>query len=308
MSVGWVAATVRGRALLRGLLGPSGAREIAAQPTWDDARGHLSTTGYGTRLAADADRDAARRTATEATLWQLRVLAGWLPPGGTPLARLAAAPVEIANLEAHLARLTGLAAAPPIPLGSLGVAWPRAAEATSPAQLRELLTRSVWGDPGGVDGPALALGLKVAWAHRVARAAPLTAPWAAGAVAVLVAREQLAFGRSVNEVTARQVDQLLGRGWREPGSVTELTRHLPDRARWPLTGLEAPTDLWRAEVAVVGRVLGEAQPAATAARYGRDSVTAVLALLLVDLWRTQAAVEAAGRGPTGAEVLDALAS
>ncbi len=308
MSVGWVAATVRGRALLRGTLGNAGAREIAGQPTWDDARGRLTGTGYGPRLAPDADRVSARRTTVEATLWQLRVLAGWLPPGGTSLARLAAAPVEIANIEGHLATLTGAEGPAPMPLGSLGVAWPRAADAASPEQLRGMLARSVWGDPGGSDRPALAVGLRVAWARRVSRAAPLAVPWAAGAVAMLVAREQLAFGRPVGEMTGRQVDLVLGHGWRDPSSVTDLAGRLPDRARWVLDGIGSSAELWRAEVALLHRVLADAQPAATSGRYGRDSVAAVLGLLMIDLWRTLSAIEAAGRGRAATEVLDALAS
>jgi hypothetical protein len=38
-----------------------------------------------------------------------------------------------------------------------------------------------------------------------------------------------------------------------------------------------------------------------------DTVAAIMALMLVDLWRVTAAIEAAGRGPHAAEVLDAVA-
>lgn len=308
MSAGWVAATVRGRALLRGTLGAAGAHEVATADSWPTARARLGRSGYGARLDPDADRAAARRTAQEATLWQLRVLAGWLPPDGAALARVAAGPLEIANLEGQLARLTGGEAAAPLPLGSLGAAWPRAGDAATADRLRRLLTASVWGDPGGTDRPAFALGLRVAWAGRVAREVPLARPWARSAAALLVAREQQVFGRPVAEPTARQVDRLLGRGWRAAGSLPDLVRAVPEAARPVFVDVSEPAELWRAELALARRVASEALPVARSGRYGHDTVGAVVALMLVDLWRTLAAVEAAGRGAPGVEVVDALAS
>ena len=45
-----------------------------------------------------------------------------------------------------------------------------------------------------------------------------------------------------------------------------------------------------------------------AGRRDRDSVVAQLALLLVDLWLVEVAIESAGRGDAGREVLDAFAA
>ncbi len=308
MSAGWVAATVRGRSLLRGGLGIGGARELAELP-WEQAR-HRLTDVIPHRLPDDADRATARRAALDSTVWQLRVLAGWLPPSGAPLARLAAGPAEIAALTDHHARLVGVSrAAPPAALGSLGIAWPRAATTSTPTALRELLARSVWGDPGGTSEAELALALRLAFAGRVRhQGGALARPWASGAAAVLVAREQLAFGRSVNPAAARQADQLLGRGWRDPGSVPAMAARLPMDARWVLAGVEQVDQLWHAEVALVRRVASDARPVVAGGRPGRDTVVALLALLLVDLWLTEVAIESAARGAAGREVLDAFAA
>lgn len=317
MSAGWVAATVRGRSLVRGGLGIGGARELTELESWEEARARL-TDVVPHRLPDGADRATARRAALAATVWQLRVLAGWLPPSGAPLARLAAGPAEIIALEDHRSRLDGGPAssliapprpAPPIALGSLGIAWPRAAATSTPTALRALLARSVWGDPGGTSEPELALALRLAFAARVRHlGGALAHPWASGAAAVLVAREQLAFGRTLTPAAARQADGLLGSGWRDPRSVPELAARLPSDARWVLAGVERNHQLWRSEVALVRRVAGDARPVVAAGRPDRDTVVALLALLLVDLWLTEVAIEGAARGAAGREVLDAFAA
>ena len=311
MTAGWVAAAVRGRALLRRSVGPSGAHTIAGAGSWPEAARALRATSYGERLPERADRAVAHRAAAESTLWQLRVLAGWLPPGATGLTRIAAGPFEIANIEFHVARLLGSAPdrgrlGEPLPLGSLATAWPRVSAAASIDQVRSTLSSSVWGDPGG-NGPAtLVLGLRVGWARRMLRASPLARPWASGMLAMLVARERLLFDRPIAEVTGRELDRVLGRGWRSASTPAEVAARTPDSASWSLTGIDDPADLWRSELAIIRRVVADARPVARTERYGRDTVVAVLALLLVDLWWVGAAIEAAGRGATGTEVLDAV--
>lgn len=313
MTAGWVAGTVRGRALLHRSIGLVGARAIAEAESWPAARGELGTTPYGVHLPDDADRVAAHRTAVTATLWHLRVLAGWLPPGATGLARLAAGPFEIANVELRIASLSGApddTARPiePLPLASLAVAWPRVAIATSADQVRASLSRSVWGDPGGTDASAMALGLRVGWARRLQRASPLARPWALGMLGVLIAREQFAFQRPIGEITAHELDRALGRRWRTASTLAELRERLPEPAVWALAGIDDPSSLWRAELAVLRRVFADAEPIVRSSRYGRDTMVAVLALLLVDLWRVSAAIEAAGRGASRTGVLDADAA
>ncbi|MDH4171491.1 MAG: V-type ATPase subunit [Acidimicrobiia bacterium] len=307
MSAGWVAATTRGRALVRRLVGPDGARELATTESWPEARRALSATFYGADLPADADRPAAGRRAVEATTWQLRVLAGWLPPGQSVLARLFAGPFEIANIERRLALLEGRHPDPPIRLGSLAVAWPHVSSATSSEQVRGALATSVWGDPGGTDRTTIALGLRLAWVRRLASQVPEAAGWSKGGAAVLVAREQFAFGRSIGKATGRVVDGLLGRHWRDASSVSSFVDQLPKSASWPLMDVDDASGLWRAEIAIGRRVSDDARRHASSGRYDKTAVAGVMALLLVDLWRLLGAIEVAGRTPVPEEFFDAVA-
>jgi hypothetical protein len=306
MSAGWVAATTRGRAFRRRLVGGEGARAMA-EASWPDARSALSNTFYGADLAPDSDRGAAARVAVEATMWQLRVFAGWLPPNQSVLARLFAAPIEIANIERHLARLNGRPTDPPFRLGSLAVAWPRVAAARSPEQVRGALATSVWGDPGGSDCATVSLTLRVNWARRLSNRLPETDQWARGATAVLVAREMLAFDRAIADPVAFVIDDLLGRHWREASSISTFVDRLPPSASWALHDLHSPADLWMAELEVMKRASEEATLRAETGRYGRPVVTATMALLLVDLWRVRGAIALAGRSPIPEEFFDAVA-
>lgn len=305
MTAGWVAAATRGRALLDGLVGIDGARALVASTTWPEAATKLGTTFYGRELDVPADRETARRTAAAATAWQLRVLAGWVPPGASGLARLFAGPLEIANIEQHLAGLAGAASGTAIPLGSLSVAWPRVALTTSTAQVRDALARSAWGDPGGTDPTTIGVGLRVAWARRVVRQVPDAAAWARGGTAVLVAREKLAFGRELAHPTDHEVDKLIGTRWRQAPTVADLSERLPRSAAWALAPAGSPSELWLAEVAVVRRIGEEATQLAGSGRYTQSTVMAMMALLLVDLWRVTAAIEATGRDAS--EVFDEVA-
>lgn len=309
MTAGWVAASNRGRALLGHLVGRAGARAIAAAASWPDALTVLGPTMYGreataTGLATD-DRGAARLAAATATAWQLRVLSGWLPPAAGGLARLSVGPLELSNIEHHLAHLAGDGPAAAVPLGSLGVAWPRIARADSPEQVRSLLARSAWGDPGGTDRVTVGVGLRIALARRIVRQAPDAATWARGATSVLVARERFAFGRQIATVTGHEVDALIGTRWRRATTIGDLAELLPDSASWPLAEVASPRDLWTAERAVVRRVDLDATRLAASGRSGRATVMAIMALILVDLWRVDQAISAAGLVPV--EVFDDVA-
>jgi len=308
MTAGWVAASTRGRALLARTIGADVASSIAAADSWPSARDHLRNTIYGVELPSTADRRCARRSAATATAWQLRVLAGWLPPASSGLVRAFAAPIEIANIQNHVAQLTTAAApAPPIPLGTLSVAWAAVAKQRSAEQVRAVLARSPWGDPGGTDVSTVVLGLRVAWARRLARQAPVAAAWARGGAALLVARERFAFDRAIPEVTGRELDRLLGTLWRHVSTTSELIDRLPKSVRWVFADVATSEDLWLAEITLLRRVSADGERIATGARNGRNVLAAIMALLLVDLWRVDAAIETAGRTPLVTEVFDAVA-
>jgi hypothetical protein len=84
-----------------------------------------------------------------------------MPRQGTDAIRLLAAIFEIANTDELLRSLHGATAAPPpYRMGSLATAWPRLAAATSPAQIRDVLRGSPWGDPGAESLRAGAMGLR----------------------------------------------------------------------------------------------------------------------------------------------------
>ncbi len=306
MTAGWVAAATRARALERRLVGSDGARAMA-ESSWNEARTAVQTSFYGADLPADASRQAAERSAVEATTWQLRVLAGWLPPGQSVLARLFAAPMEMANIEGHLVHVVGTQADPPIRLGSLAVAWPRVATASSPEQVRGALATSVWGDPGATDRTSIAFGLRAAWARRLAYRVPEADRWAKGAMAVLVARERFGFDRSIGDPPGRIVDTLLGHHWRHASSLSSFLDRIPKSASWPLFRVRDASDLWRAEIAIATRVADDARRQVRSGRYDKAAVTGGMALLLVDLWRVRAAIESAGRAPIPEELFDAVA-
>lgn len=307
MTAGWVAASTRGSALVRRLVGDAGARELAGAETWSEAQGQLSGTFYGAEMPSNADRATARRAATTATIWQLRVLAGWMPVGASSLARLFAAPVEIANIEAHLASLSGADTSTPLSLGSMAVAWPSVVPATSPEQVRTALIHSAWGDPGGADPVTVGFGLRAAWARRLVRQVPDAAPWAKGGLALLIARELYAFDRDIAPLTGRELDRLVGNRWRQATSISDLARLMPESAGWALANIASPSELWQAEVGVARRVTADATALATAKRFTKGTVAATMALLLLDLRKVTAAIELAGRGHHRTEVFDAVA-
>lgn len=311
MTAGWVAASTRGRSMLRRTIGAAGAGLLATADSWNEARSRLATTVYGASMPADADRATARRLAGAATVWQLRVLAGWLPPASSGLARTFAAALEIADVDRHLARLDRPADAgtePPgrVELGSLATAWPRVERATTIEQVRKVLARSAWGDPGGDDALDIQIGLRIAWGRRLLRQAPTTTDWVHGAAAVLVARERFLFGRDIPDVPARTLDRMLGSTWRSGTTVQDLAEALPSSAAWPLAGVSdsGAGALWSSELAVVDRVDRDARRTVGTGRNGRGTVAAVMASLLVDLWRVTAAIESAGRTPIPSEVFE----
>lgn len=309
MTAGWVAASTRGRSMLQRTVGSAGTQALAEAGSWSEARDRLATTVYGASVPADADRTTARVIADAATVWQLRVLAGWLPPASSGLARAFAAAFEIAAIDRHLARLRRREDSwfePPrrVELGSLATAWPRVERTTTTEQVRRVLARSAWGDPGGDDTLAIRVGLRVAWGRRLLRQAPTTTDWVHGAAAVLVARERFLFEREIPDVPARLLDRMLGSSWRTAPTVATLAERLPASAAWSLSTRSDPTPeaLWRSELAVIDRVDRDAHRTVDTGRNSRAAVAAVMALLLVDLWRVTAAIEAAGRVPTPSEV------
>jgi hypothetical protein len=301
VSAGWVAASVRARLLLRRRIGPERAAQLARSSSLREAIAGLAGTAYGRTLEPGLDLDAAQRAVAGTTLLHLRLLSGWLPPGGAELLRVLAAWYEIANVEDRLAYLLGAEHRPPFDLGSLATAWPRASRALTPAELREALAGSAWGDPSGERPDEVHLGLRSAWASRLATEVPETGRLVAGGLALLLARELFVSGRPL-ELFGQRFSEA-GAGWERARTFAELAAGLPARGAWVLERIEGPDDLWRAEVAWWIHAASVGRELAGRALEGRAVVTGAVLLLAADTWRTAAALAAAAGGGADLEEL-----
>ncbi len=343
----WVAATVRAKAMARRRAGAGLCRDAAALPSLAQAVSLFEQTGYGPELAAgrntaagrndgsgsgpETDLADAQHATRRSVLWQLRVLAGWLPVSGARMVRAAGAAFELANItvlarrlaaaELDTAEVTGTLPRPGVELpeyfelGGLATAWPRLSRAGSIAELVEMLRTSPWGDPGVPED--LADTLSVVWIRRLAAAAPQTRSWTAGVAALLAARRVLVHPGAKNSAgpgnrpeTGSRLDSLLqpmiGSTWPQAQDLASLRAALPAAAAPVLNGVEDPGDLWRAEAALRARVEEDAFRLLRSGLPGPDVAVGAVAVLAVDAWRVRAALAAAAAGG-GSEVLDAVA-
>jgi hypothetical protein len=309
LTVGWVAAGVRGRGLARRRLGRDGVQSVAAAGSLAGALVTLASTPYGREVRSDMDLASAQHAVSATLLWHLRVLAGWGPPLGAGALRLLGAGFEVANVIGHLARLHDRPAPPPYALGSLATTWPAVVAARSPAQVRRVLSSSAWGDPGGDDPAVVALSLQLGWARRVFDGVPAAADWAVSAAALVIARVLGADALSaVGPSARRDATHVLGRRWQQAGSIGELARHVSGAAGLVLRDVDGPEDRWRAEVRWWTTVESTSATLATHPRPDLSSGIGVAGLLAADAWWTRAALAiAAGGGGDPAEVLDVVA-
>jgi ATP synthase (C/AC39) subunit len=313
VGAGWVAGVTRARAMASRCLGDSGARQVAAAATLGEAVRALRATPYRRyleHLGADASLADAQRAVTATLLWHLRVLAGWQPRAGVNAIRLLAAGFEIANVEDHARAPFGAQTREPYRLGALATAWPRLAGARTPAELRAELASSPWGDPGGESLAAVATGMRIAAADRLATAVPSAAPWAAGRAALLVAREVFVAGRRLPVPSARRAARLLGAAPLRAASLTDFAdfcQHLQGAARWAVARVDEPGWLWRAEARWWVQLEQDAAGLLRGSRYEAAPVVGAVAMLSADAWRVRAGLELAARGGRPGEVCDALA-
>jgi hypothetical protein len=295
MSAGWVAGSVRARALARRRLGPLYARRLAALESLPDAQRVLAGTAYGRRIRPGQDLAATQHEVAAALLWDLRVLAGWLPPQGLPMLRVLAAWFEIANVDELLAGLGGVASGPQFDMGALATAWPRLRHCRGLPELRLELGASAWRDPGGEDAAAIRLGMRARWAEWLAGLGEPVRSWTAQARALLPGGRVLGPPTGPRPVRAGPV--ATGRG---------------PAANGPRDGSPSqPDDAWRAELALRARVEQDGLALLRTSSLDRDVVLGTVAVLACDAWRTVAALEVAARGGNqpgrGLEVFDELA-
>jgi hypothetical protein len=311
VSSGWVAGVVRSRALASRFPGWGGAREMASAGNLEVALHHLAKTPYGRYARTAVGLSEAQRAVSATLLWHMRVLAGWLPPGGARLLRPLAAGFEVANVASRLASqerpgTASGASRQPYRLGALETAWRTLEHAATPAQLRIVLAASPWGDPGGDTPWALVTGMRVSAARLTAAAVPSARRWARGRAALLTARELFVHQRRLSEPVRRNAVELLGSRALDASSLGDFRDRLPSAARWVLEDVGEPGELWRAE-ARWWRVVG--QDGVGMLRdgwYGPEGVVGAVAVLSVDAWRVRAALESATRGGRPLEEFDAL--
>jgi hypothetical protein len=274
MSAGWAAGSVRARALVRSRMDSGVARRLAACGSLADALHLLAATPYGANIRRDSTLAAAQHEVAGTLLWDLRVLAGWLPRDGVRLLRTLGGWFEIANVDELLQSIAGRPAGPEFRLGALATAWPRLAQAASTGELRTALAASAWRDPGQPTARAIRLGMRVRWAARIAELGEPARTWAAGAAALLA-----------------------------PG---ELAGPVPARARWVLAGITSPDGLWRGETALMARVEQDGLRLLHAPGLDSGVVLGAVAVMACHAWRIRAALELAARGGTPVEAYDEL--
>jgi hypothetical protein len=311
MSAGWVAAAVRARAMSRRRVGGVAARVLAGRPSLELAVDSLADGPYGHDVRPGQTLSQAQHAVSATVLWNMRVLAGWLPSGSSRILRLLAGGFEVANVDERLREVEGRAVEAPFRLGSLATTWELVARAASAEEIRGVLARSPWGDPGSGTPAGVGLGMRLAWASRVAAGVPQARPWACGAAGLIVARELLFAGWTPTPQAQRTLAPLLGSAWMDARTVAALAAALPADARWVLEGIDGTEDLWRAEAAWWSRLGVDGAsllhlPGTTSA-----PVIGSVAVLAADAWRVRAALEVAARGgsdaPGALEVFDAVA-
>lgn len=306
MSARWVAGGVRARAMTRRRLGREAVRGLAGAPSLDAALAALVSTPYSHDVTRQASLAEAQRAVTSTVLWNCRVLSGWVPREGAAILRVLAGGLEIANVADLQLHWSGQRVPRPYALGGLATAWPRLASVTGPDQLQQTLAASPWGDPGGTDPHTVGLALRTALADRVTAAVPQARDWAAGATALLVARE-LVGGRTLPPRAALGAAHVLGARAPAAHDLPELADALPRGGRWALDGVSRPGDLWAAEARWWSRVENDAFGLVRGATEGPGVLVGAVALMATDAWRVCAALEIAARGGRSAEVLDAVA-
>ena len=303
----WVGVSVRARAMTSRRCGLQGTRRLGDSGSLRAALQTLALSTYGHDVDPGYSLPAAQRAVVSTFAWNVRVLAGWAPREGVVVLRALMACLEIANTVDHLEAVTGHPVPEAYSLGSLGTAWSRIREAPDPTRLRTALVASPWGDPGGESPRAVGLAMQAVAADRVLAVVPEAGGWAAGATALLLARELASDRGQVPEACRTAAARVVGTRAATASRLPDLFAALPRHAGWAVKDVETSADLWRAEARWWKRVDQEGMVMARGNSPGRSVLVGAVAVLAVDAWRVRAALELAARDHTGVEDADALA-
>ncbi len=307
MTAGWVAGSVRSRAMSSRRLGPGAARALAASSSVDAALAVLARSPYGHDVRPGQSLAEAQRAVVDTFVWNMRVLCGWVPRDGVTVLRVLLGALEIANVEDHLRRLSGTTTPPPYRLGALGTVWTRLVRTTSLDEVRRVLAASAWGDPGPGTARQVGLAMRISLADRVVSVAPDAAAWASGAAALVVAGELVSAGGALPARLQPAVARVLGADAAGTGTVRELARDLRSDARWAVADVTGAEDLWIATGRWWRRVESDGLAMVRRASQGPEVLVGTLAVMAADAWRVRAALEVAARGGQSLEVFDAVA-
>ncbi len=306
MTAGWVAGTVRARALLDRRMGEGATRELAGQPTLDAAVATLAGTAYRRFLRESTGPVQVEHAVDETVLWNLRVLAGWLPRSGAAALRVLVADFEIRNIVDRLRALAGEPVPEPYRLGALATAWRSASSSTSIADLRRALAASPWGECAA-DNPAdLVAVLRLSGASRLAALHASTRPWGAAAAALVVGRQHFLAGRPPTAGAVARARPLLGAAALGAEDWNAYAARLPRAtAGWVLEGIAEPRRLWLAEERWWTRVERDADALAHSSGFDMGPSLGCAVLLLADARAVRRALSAAARGGRPQEDTDA---
>lgn len=311
MSVAWVAGSVRARTMTRRRLGRGAARGLAGSSSLEVAVARLMESPYGHDVRPGQSLAEAQRAVVATVVWNLRVLAGWLPRDGVVMLRALLGAVEAANVSDHVQRLAGGPAPAPFAMGGLATAWPRLAATTSVAALRRMLAASTWGDPGGDTPREIAVTMRFALADRIMTDVPVAGAWASGAAALLLSREVVVGHQALSERTRLVASRVVGpaavASAVAASSLRELCGALPAGSRWALAEVEDVSGLWQAEAGWWARIERDGHALCRHAGAGPEVLVGAVAMMAVDAWRVRAALELAARGGGPLEVFDAVA-
>jgi len=284
--------------------GRAGAASIAACSDLATALTQLQSSPYARDLQPSHDLADAQRAIASTLLWNVRVLAGWVPANGVGMLRIAMAWFEILNLETRLRGTDRRPASPPFEMGSLA-STPGGAETVTKDNVLERLRTTWWGQPSDDSLWAIGLTMRSRLVDRASSAVPGASAWAAGAAALIVAREQVVAGNQLPPDVRHNLARTLGEPALEAQSVDELRERLPNRASWVLDDVASPQDMWRAESGWWARVEADGRELLRRSSVGPEPVVGAVAVMAADAWRVRAALHAAALGGAR-EAFDAL--
>ena len=308
MSADWVAASVRARSLAMRRIGAGASYEIASQPSLADGLRLLDGTVYAERLVGCTSLGAAERATRETVLWQLRVLAGWVPATGTRLVRAAAATFERENILDLAESLDeGRPAPEAFDVGSLSTAWTRLRTARSLDELTVGVRSSPWGEGGSLDLPVARDELTIVSLRRLAAVAPAARPWAEAASALIVARIVFVDRSAASRSLTKLVRPFLGETWEESRDLRSAVAAFPHKTQALFRDATNPKYLWRAEAGLRALCESDGFRLLRGSLPGPDIVLGIIVVLAMDAWRVRAALASASAGLGSSEVLDVVA-